>query len=177
MNHEQILLEHYLRLLEISRDLVSTLNIEELLHRIVNAAADLCDAEATSILLYDENRKVLSFEASTNMESPLMRGFSVPVDSSIAGWVVTNRQPVIIGDAQKDNRHYGVVGETVNLRTTSLMAVPLVTKEKVIGALEAINKKKWRLYPGRPGHIDCLRSSGSYRHREHPPVPAVGFDC
>jgi hypothetical protein len=47
-------LELYQRLIEISRDLVSTLDLTELLKRIVNAAADLCQAEAASILLYNE---------------------------------------------------------------------------------------------------------------------------
>jgi len=142
MNRNYDLVEHYQRLLETSRDLVSTLNINELLNRIVTAARDLCYAEAASIMLYDENRKELRFEASTNMESPLMSGFSVPVDSSIAGWIVTHRQPVILSDAQKDERHYGVVGEAVNLPTKTLLGVPLVSKDKVIGALEAINKRE-----------------------------------
>lgn len=134
-------IELYQRLIEISRDLVSTLDLNELLTRIVDAAADLCGAEAASILLYDELKRELHFEAATNLDNPAMRGISVPVNSSIAGWIVTNRQPVILNDAQHDTRHFTQVGESLKMTTKSLMGVPLITKNKVIGALEAINKR------------------------------------
>jgi len=141
---DQALLASFRRLLDISRDLASTLDLNDLLYRIVHAAADLCNAEAASILLYDQNRKDLRFEVATNMDNPLMRGISVPVDSSLAGWIVTNRQPVLISDVATDQRHYGQVGASVNMEIKSLLGVPLIRKEKVIGALEAINKRSGR---------------------------------
>jgi signal transduction histidine kinase len=69
-----------------------------------------------------------------------MRGLVVPVEGSIAGWIVTNRKPIIIHETQKDPRHFGQVGKVTNVTTTSLLGVPLIAKEKVVGALEAINK-------------------------------------
>ncbi|MEJ2267045.1 MAG: GAF domain-containing sensor histidine kinase [Anaerolineales bacterium] len=135
------LLERYQRLTEISRDLASTLDLTTLLDHIGHAAADLSNAEAASILLYDENKQQLHFVSATNLDEPLMRGLVVPVDSSIAGWIVLNRQPIIISDAQKDPRHFGNVGKATNVTTNSLLGVPLIAKNKVIGALEAINKR------------------------------------
>jgi signal transduction histidine kinase len=73
------------------------------------------------------------------MDNALMRGFSVPM-SSIAGWIVTNRKGVIINDAQNDSRLYSQVGAAINLSTRSLLGVPLQTQDKVIGAVEVINK-------------------------------------
>jgi len=134
------LLERYQRLVEISRDLASTLDLHTLLNRIVQAAADLSSAEAASILLYDEANQRLYFEAANNLDQPLMHGLSVPVDSSIAGWIVTERRPIIITDTQKEPRHFGEVGRATKVKTTSLLGVPLITKDKVVGALEAINK-------------------------------------
>jgi signal transduction histidine kinase len=138
---DQALDASFQRLLEISRDLASTLDLNDLLYRIVHAAADLCNAEAASILLYDQHRNDLRFEVTTNMDNPLMRGISIPVDSSLAGWIVTNRQPVLISDVEKDNRHFGQVGVSVNMKIKTLLGVPLIHKENVIGALEAINKQ------------------------------------
>lgn len=132
-------LERYQRLIELSRDLASTLDLNQLLVRILDAAADLCEAQEASILLYDHLKGELNFEAATNMDNTLMRGFSVPMNS-IAGWIVTNRKGVILNDAQNDSRLYNQVGVTINLSTRSLLGVPLQTKDKVIGALEAINK-------------------------------------
>jgi len=144
---DQPLLDNYQRLLEISRDLASTLDLRVLLHHIVHAAADLCNAEAASILLYDQNRQDLRFEVATNMDDPLMRGISVPVDSSLAGWIVTNRQPVLISDVEKDHRHYNQVGDSVNIKIKTLLGVPLIRKDKVIGVLEAINKQSGGFSP------------------------------
>jgi signal transduction histidine kinase len=134
------LLERYRRLAEISRNLASTVDLNILLDRITHAAAQLCSAEAASILLYDENKQQLYFESATNLEEPLMRGLIVPVEGSIAGWIVTNRQPIIIDDTRKDPRHFNQIGKATNVTTESLLGVPLIAKDKVIGALEAINK-------------------------------------
>ncbi len=134
------LLERYQRLIEISLDLASTLDLNTLLNRIVHAAADVSNAQAASILLYDGSKEQLYFQAATNMETRLMQGLIVPVDASIAGWVVTQREPVIILDAQNDPRHFGEIAKPTGIETTSLLGVPLITKDKVIGVLEAINK-------------------------------------
>lgn len=134
------LLQRYQRLINISQELASTLDLEALLRQIVEAAADLCQAEAASILLYDQIKGELRFQIATNMESTTLMGIIVPVDSSIAGWIVTHRQPVLLNEAQNDARLFGGMGQATNITTRSLLGVPLVTKEKVIGALEAVNK-------------------------------------
>ncbi len=135
------LLERYQRLIEISRDLASTLDLDTLLYRIVRVAADLSHAEEASILLYNEAKDELHFQAATNMDDPTIRGLSIPVDQSVAGWIVTHREAIIIRDAQTDSRHYGKISRAVSVSTKSLLGVPMIHKDKVIGALEAINKK------------------------------------
>jgi signal transduction histidine kinase len=132
------LLERYQWLIEISRDLSLTLDLDVLLDRIVNIAADLTSAEEASILLYDDGKKELVFQAATN--DPIMRGLSVPVGSSIAGWIISNREPIIIADVNRDNRYFKNIEEAVKIPTKSLLGVPLIAKDKVLGALEAINK-------------------------------------
>lgn len=130
----------YQRVIAISSDLALTLDLERLLNNVVHAAAELCDAQAASILLYDEVKGVLKFDAASNLSEPVMHGLVVPVDSSIAGWIVTNNKPVIIDNAEADPRHYEGVGLATKIKTTSMLGVPMVAKGKVIGALEAINK-------------------------------------
>lgn len=136
--NDDLLLNRYKRLLEISRDLASTLDLETLLGRIVAAARDLTESEAASILLYDATARKLFFEVATNMD-PVMQGILVPMDS-IAGWILINRKPVRISDVSKDRRHFSKVGQKLSMDTRSLIGVPLVTKNKVIGVLEVINR-------------------------------------
>lgn len=131
-------LERYKRLIEISRDLASTLELDPLLNRIIHAARDITDAEAASILLYDDTARELYFQAATNPD-PMMRGMVIPMDS-IAGWIVTNREPVRISDVKKDTRYFKNVAQTLSFTTKSIIGVPLITKEKVVGVLEVLNK-------------------------------------
>jgi len=137
-------LDSYLRLIEISRDLASTLDLDVLLNDIVRASADITHAEAASILLYDDTARQLYFQVATNIDEPTMRGLVVPLDKSIAGWIVTNRQPVRIEDAHKDERYYSDVEQTLGYSTKSMLGIPLITKNKIVGVLEVINKKRGR---------------------------------
>jgi len=137
-------LDSYLRLIEISRDLASTLDLDTLLDDIVHASADITHAEAASILLYDDTARQLYFQVATNIDGPTMRGLIVPLDKSIAGWIVTNRKSVRIDDAHKDERHFSDVEQTIGYSTKSLLGIPLITKNKVVGVLEVLNKKRGR---------------------------------
>jgi signal transduction histidine kinase len=139
--YEGILLERYRQLVDMSRDLASTLDLNELLNRIVHLACDLSQSEAASILLYDELKKQLYFQAATNLDEPLMRGLIVPVENSIAGWIVRHQKPLIILDAQSDERHFNEVQKITQFKTKSILGVPLITKGKVVGVLEALNKR------------------------------------
>ena len=132
----------YLRVIEISRDLASTLDLDTLLDDIVNAAADITHAEAASILLYDDTARQLYFQVATNIDEPTMRGLVVPLEKSIAGWIVTNRKPVRIEDAHKDERFFSEVEQSIGYSTKSLLGIPLITKNKVVGVLEVVNKKR-----------------------------------
>ncbi len=126
------------RLIEINRSLNSTLNLRPLLQRIVTAAQALTDTEACSILLVDRKSDQLHFEAATNL--PGVHSIIVPMDGSIAGWVVRNSEPIIVQDAQDDPRSYRKADEQSTFTTRSIIAVPLRARDKVIGVLEAVNK-------------------------------------
>jgi signal transduction histidine kinase len=135
-------LDSYLRLIEISRDLASTLDLDILLDDIVRASADITHAEAASILLYDDTSRQLYFQVATNIDEPTMRGLVVPLEKSIAGWIVTNRKSVRIDDAHKDLRFFSDIEQTIGYSTRSLLGIPLITKNKVVGVLEVLNKKR-----------------------------------
>ena len=135
-------LDGYRRLIDIARDLASTLDLDILLSRIVHAAAEISGAEAASILLYDDTSRQLYFQVSTNMDDATRRGIVVPLEGSIAGWIVNNRQTVRITNAHDDPRFFSSVEEATGLSTESLLGIPLVTKNKIVGVLEALNKPK-----------------------------------
>ena len=135
-------LDGYRRLIDIARDLASTLDLDILLSRIVHAAAEISGAEAASILLFDDTSRQLYFQVATNMDESTRRGIIVPLEGSIAGWIVNNRQTVRIANVHSDPRFFSNVEETTGFSTKSILGIPLVTKNKIVGVLEALNKPK-----------------------------------
>jgi len=135
-------LDGYRRLIDIARDLASTLDLDILLSRIVHAAAEISGAEAASILLFDDTSRQLYFQVATNMDESMRRGIVVPLEGSIAGWIVNNRQTVRIANVHNDPRFFSNVEETTGFSTKSILGIPLVTKNKIVGVLEALNKPK-----------------------------------
>ncbi len=135
-------LDGYRRLIDIARDLASTLDLDVLLSRIVYAAAEISGAEAASILLYDDTSRQLYFQISTNLDASTRRGLIVPLEGSIAGWIVNNRQTVRIVNAHDDPRFFSNIEETTGFSTESILGIPLVTKNKIVGVLEALNKHR-----------------------------------
>lgn len=135
----------YERLMEISRQLNSTLKNDELLRLITNAAAELTFSEAASILLIDSRSGTLRFEAAMSDAGFSLEQIEVPMDS-VAGWVVQNSEPVRIVDTKNDDRFYEGVDEATEFETRSLLAVPLKTRKRTIGCLEAVNKKHDELF-------------------------------
>jgi signal transduction histidine kinase len=128
------------RILEISRELTSTMALEPLLHKIVDTAAELTDGVSASILLLDKRTGELRFLTASGLAGQL-RDIPVPVESSIAGAVLVSGEPALISDTRRDPRHYRTVGQLIDLETRSLLAVPLSIKDRHIGVLEAINKQ------------------------------------
>ena len=130
------------RLLEISRKLNTSLVLESLLQAITEAASELVDCEDASILTLDEDEKALRFVAGPWFELDLMKAFRVPLDNSVAGWVFTHAQPVVLQDASQDARVFRAIDKALNFETGTIMAVPLIFKDQTIGVLEAVNKKE-----------------------------------
>ncbi|HET7011407.1 MAG TPA: ATP-binding protein [Anaerolineales bacterium] len=135
------LLRRYDRLLEVTYNLASTFDLNALLTQVVEAAQELSDCEATSLLLYDPKTRHMHFEAATNVLLDGLDRIVVPTDNSIAGWVFMHGEPLNVHDALSDSRFFREVDVLTRFQTRSVLGVPLRTKQKIIGVLEAVNKR------------------------------------
>ncbi|HRE48974.1 MAG TPA: GAF domain-containing sensor histidine kinase [Aggregatilineales bacterium] len=138
------LMARYERLMEISRQLNSTLDLSTLLGRIIRAATELCDTETASIMLLDQKTGELRFEAASHqtMTRGAIEAIVVPIEGSLAGWVVKTGEPVLVEDAQNDPRHFQGVDKLVDFTTRNLLCVPMIAYDKVIGVVQAVNKRE-----------------------------------
>ncbi len=137
---ELTVIARYERLMEISRQLNSTLDLATLLRKIISAAKELTNTEAASIMLLDPSTGELRFEIASNINPHEMEKIVVPMEGSIAGWVVTHGEPRVINDVSKEPNWSRRVDDTIEFHTRNLLGVPMRAHNKVIGTLQAVNK-------------------------------------
>jgi two-component system NtrC family sensor kinase len=119
--------------------MVSTLDFESVLKLVIGEVRTLLDTEGASVLLRDPVSDDLVFTAVAGPGSEQLVGKRIPIKSGIAGWVMREREPVLVDDAQSDPRFFGAIDVATGLTTRSVVAVPLRYKGAVWGVVEAIN--------------------------------------
>ncbi|MBE0688858.1 MAG: GAF domain-containing sensor histidine kinase [Anaerolineae bacterium] len=132
------------RLSEVSTVLNSTMRLRPLLASIMDIAADITNAEAASVLLWERKSNTLRFAATTTEggSGTSLIGQVVPLDHSIAGTVLRERTVLVVNDVRQDPRHYRKIDDSTAFQTRSVLGVPMTSKNRVIGVLEAINRRK-----------------------------------
>src|SRR5712691_10455928 len=129
------------RLVELSLTLNSTLDLDAILQLITNTATELLDCKAASMLLYDEKHPRLYFAAATGSDPAQLAKIPVPIEGSLAGTIFRTNRPIILNNVEQDPRHYALVSEHSQFRVRDLLGVPMLIKDRVIGVLEAVNKR------------------------------------
>ena len=121
--------------------ITSTLSPHEVITQILKAAVEMTTAEGASILLRNaEHPDELRFVAAVGPMSDTMYGLRVPIGQGIAGWVAREARSQLVPDTNRDERFYRNIDRSTGLTTRSLIAVPLIVSDRVIGVLEVVNK-------------------------------------
>lgn len=134
-------LEQLNTLIELSFLINSTLDTGEVRKRAIEAATRLMNAEVGSLLLVDRETGELFFEVALGERGEKLKEIRLKKGEGIAGWVAEKREPVIIHDVQSDHRFFKTADEKSTFTTRNMICVPAKIKDKVIGVLEAINKR------------------------------------
>ena len=109
----------------------STLDKELVLRLIVGYAKDLLHSEHASLFLIDDEAQDIVLHISTNADAD--NSLRVPRGKGIIGYVVDSGETVLVSDVTQDNRHYHDADHTTGIITSSLIAVPLVTRTVQLG--------------------------------------------
>jgi signal transduction histidine kinase len=127
---------------ELTRQLTSTLELEPLLQNILENAVSILNCEAGSLFLVDEQTDDLIFKVTVGPPSSAeLIGQRVPAGSGIVGRAAMTRQPVVENQAQTSPAHFTAPQRQTGFTSKSLLAVPLMFKDRVIGVIEVINRK------------------------------------
>jgi adenylate cyclase len=114
--------------------------LQDVLLTVMQGITDVMAVESSAILLWDRRRRRLAFVTVAGPKERELKEIDVPLEGSIAGWVVQNEQAVIVNDVQSDPRFYPKADEATGLVTHRLIGVPISLRGVLIGVLEVVNK-------------------------------------
>lgn len=124
------------KVLDISRAMVATHELDDLLPLIIRDSLELLEAQRATLFLYDEESNELVARIATGV-----RELRVPADKGFCGETVRTGQTLVVPDAYADPRFNPQVDRDTGFRTRNIMSVPLRGYEgRLVGVLQVLNK-------------------------------------
>jgi phosphoserine phosphatase RsbU/P len=140
--------ETLLLLNEIGREANSTLQVEEVLRRAVELTKRLIDYQMFSILLYDDAENLFRHRVTVKFGQRVQEKSTVPAHEGIVGAAAALRRPIVVPDTALDPRY-----RMVNTETRSELAVPMISKNRVVGVMDLESPQ---LNYFTPDHVQVL---------------------
>lgn len=130
------------KILDVTRALGVTVDLDPLLARIAAAATDVLDCERATVFLCDHGKGELFSRIATGMEGAPIREIRFAMDKGIAGEVATTGRGVNIPDPYADPRFNPDFDRKSGFVTKSLLTLPLGGHDgKIVGVLQVLNKR------------------------------------
>jgi signal transduction histidine kinase len=130
-------------LLNASRTLASTTDLDQLLSIIVSEVRKALACDGVGVALYDEEKKDFYWRIIQDKESLLSSArekIRIPKGKGVGGWVFNSGRPALVHDAASDPRLYRHVESESGFTTRNMLCVPLKTVVRSLGVLYALNK-------------------------------------
>ena len=119
----------------------TSLEIDELLAMVMDAAKDIVGVKNGSLLLVqDEKTLKLQFYQASGQNMGQLKNIDLPPGVGISGHVAKTGESIISNDVAKDPRWYQKVSEKVKTPVQSMASYPLILEKKVIGVVQFLDK-------------------------------------
>ena len=122
-------------LFELGREVMSVLDLEELLAKIPQLIARLTHFSAFSVYLLDEVQQELRIAYAVGYPGEAAPTMRLQVGQGVVGAAVEEGRPILVNDIRLEPRYLGPLRNML-----SQLAVPMRRKGKVIGALNLLSE-------------------------------------
>lgn len=130
------------RLLDVSRTLGATVDLDKLLEVIATAATSVLDCERATVFLVDREKGELHSRLATGLDASPAAEIRFPIGRGIAGEVARTGAAVNIPDAYADDRFNPEFDRRSGFRTANLLTLPLTGHDgAIVGVLQVLNKR------------------------------------
>ncbi|NCB37233.1 MAG: diguanylate cyclase, partial [Erysipelotrichia bacterium] len=120
-------------LYEVGKAISSELDFRKLQNMILEIVVKVIKAEKGSLMLLDDSEKTLTIGVAVGLSEEITNNTRLEIGESVAGWVVKNRTPLFVKNAETDPTFLKIKKKYI--RTGTLMCVPLSAKDKLLGTL------------------------------------------
>lgn len=117
--------------------LTETLDIDEILRLVLEGVMKNIGFDRARLYLVNEKKDILECKMAVGLDEERIKDIVLPLDpkDSVVARSIFEKRPFIIPDAVHDQRVNPILKEKFNLN--SLVVIPLVVKEKAMGAIAA----------------------------------------
>jgi phosphoserine phosphatase RsbU/P len=144
-------------LLRLTQSLTSTLNLDEILTRLMDEVITATRAERGFVMLVDADGK-LTFRAARGMDQQTITTPEFHISQGVVEQVAREGQAVLTSNAQADAR-FKARESVFNLKLRSILCVPLKLQERVLGVIYVDNRLHVGLFT--PDDRDLLSAIAS----------------
>lgn len=118
----------------------SMVYIQYLIEEIMRVTEQTLKASASSVLLVDQEQQELCFRFVHGSAEGILKEATLGTETGVAGWVARHGTPLIVNDAINDQRFCSDIDDITGFATKSILCVPLLAHDKVMGVIEVLNK-------------------------------------
>lgn len=111
------------------------------LNQLLEETVRVIGASDGSISRFDATREELVFLLVQGDLRHRLRGYRFNSNLGIAGWVVNNRQPIIVNTPRQDWRFSATVDTEFGFLTQSIASVPMISRNRLLGVIQILNKR------------------------------------
>jgi signal transduction histidine kinase len=145
---ENIYRKELATILRFSALIISSLNIEDVLDRAMKCAEEFIGAEASTVYDLDEEKQELMIRVARGEKIALLKTITLKLGEGIAGYVVQTGKPMVVQDVSKEKRFSDKFDRMTGFKTRAMICVPLILRDKPMGALQVLNKKSGEPFTG-----------------------------
>ena len=127
---------------QVAQHISSNLELNDLLAHIVKMVIKVTEADSCFIYLYDQDNNKLTLRAANAGQKDIVGEISLKLGEGVTGWAAKEKKPVALSNKAYADPRFRSFTDLAEDRFEAFLAVPILSKNKIIGVMNLHNKKE-----------------------------------